>query len=115
MGSEYSFGNVSLIAPVANVLIVPVVPYVMFLGAPALIAGLIWLPLGQWLALGMWLPLTWLGTGALLLAAPRWSAVQLPPLPLWMPIVYYVLVALAHLLRRKHADNDRSANAQNVR
>jgi competence protein ComEC len=93
----YQFGNLSLITPLANVIIVPVVPYVMFLGAPALLVGLIWLPLGQWLALGMWLPLTWLGEGALLLATPRWAAMQLPPFPLWMLAAYYAAVIAVHV------------------
>jgi competence protein ComEC len=99
----YQFGNLSLIAPLANVIIVPVVPYVMFLGAPALLAGLLWLPLGQWLALGAWLPLTWLAEGALVLAAPRWAAVTLPPFPLWMLVAYYGLVVAVHLRRCERA------------
>ncbi len=99
----FQFGNLSVIAPLANVIIVPVVPYVMFLGAPALVAGLIWLPLGQFLALGSWLPLTWLAEGALILAAPRWAAFLLPPFPLWMLVAYYALVIVAHTIygRRK--------------
>lgn len=92
----FQFGNLSLIAPLANVVIVPVVPYVMFLGAPALLAGLIWLPLGQWLALVMWLPLTWLAEGARILAAPRWAALLLPPFPLWMLAAYYAAVIGVH-------------------
>jgi competence protein ComEC len=91
----YQFGNLSLVAPLANVLLVPVVPYAMALGTLALLGGLLWLPLGQWLALGAWLPLSWLGEGAALLAAPRWAAVQLPPFPLWALLACYaVIVAL---------------------
>jgi competence protein ComEC len=72
-----------------------VVPYAMALGTLALLGGLLWLPLGQWLALGAWLPLSWLGEGAALLAAPRWAAVQLPPFPLWALLACYaVIVAL---------------------
>jgi competence protein ComEC len=95
----YHFGNLSIITPLANVIIVPVVPYVMFLGAPALLAGLLWLPLGQLLALGTWLPLTWLANGALLLAMPRWASINLPPFPLWMLAACYILIGILHLLK----------------
>jgi hypothetical protein len=88
----YQFGNLSLIAPLANILLVPVVPYTMLLGTVALIAGLIWLPFGQWLALAVWLPLSWLTEGARLLAQVPWAAVQLPPFPLWLLLGHYIIV-----------------------
>lgn len=97
----YSFGSLSLIAPLANVILVPAVPYAMLLTSLALAGGLIWLPLGQWLALAAWLPLSWLGEGARLLAAPAWAAVQLPPFPLWVLLAYYALLGAAALLRRR--------------
>ncbi len=90
----YTFGNLSLVAPLANVVIVPVVPFAMGLGAITLLGGLVWLPLGQCLAPGAWLPLTWIAEGARLLAAPRWASAQMPPFPLWMLIVWYLLIAL---------------------
>jgi len=90
----YQFGNLSLVSPLANVVIVPVVPFAMGLGALALIGGLLWLPLGQWLALGAWLPLTWIAESARLLATPRWAAVQIPPFPLWLLLAGYTLLAL---------------------
>jgi competence protein ComEC len=93
----YQFGNLSLVAPLANVLLVPVVPYSMLLGTIALLGGLLWLPLGQWLALGAWLPLTWMAEGARLLAAPRWAAVQVPIFPLWVLLLFYALIAAAWL------------------
>jgi competence protein ComEC len=96
----YSFGNLSLISPLANVLLVPAVPYAMLLTSVALVGGLLWLPLGQWLALAAWLPLSWLGEGARLLATPAWAAVQLPPFPLWVLIAYYALLGAAALRRR---------------
>lgn len=88
----YAFGNLSIIAPLANVLIVPVVPYAMLLGTLALVSGLVWPPLGQWVALGVWLPLTWIAEGSRLLARAPWAAVQLPPFPLWLLLAYYAIV-----------------------
>lgn len=90
----YAFGNLSIIAPLANVLIVPVVPYAMLFGSLALAGGLLWLPLGQALGALLWLPLTWIAQGVAILSQPRWAAVQIPPLPLWLLLGYYVLIGL---------------------
>ncbi len=89
----YHFGNLSIIAPLANIVLVPVVPYAMMLGAIALIVGLICLPLGQLIApLIAWLPLAWMTEGTRLLAEIPWAAVQLPQFPLWLLISYYGIV-----------------------
>ncbi len=90
----YNFGNLSIIAPLANVLLVPVVPHAMALGTLALLAGLIYLPFGQIVGLGAYLPLAWLTEGARILAAIPWAAIKIPPFPLWMLLLYYLLVAL---------------------
>ncbi len=87
-----AFGNLSLIAPLANVLLVPVVPYAMLFGSMALAGGLLWLPLGQGLGMLLWLPLTWIAQGVSLLARPSWAAVIIPPLPLWALLTYYVVI-----------------------
>jgi competence protein ComEC len=94
----YHFGNLSIIAPVANVILLPMVPYAMLFGAIALFSGLVWLPLGQWLATVAYLFLTWLTDGARLFAELPWAAVQLPPFPLWLLLGYYGVVVGAWLL-----------------
>ncbi len=97
----YQFGNLSVIAPLANVLLVPMVPYAMLLGSLALVGGLVWLPLGQALALAAWLPLAWISEGARLLAQVPGAAVQLPAFPLWQLLAYYAAaVAWALWLNR---------------
>lgn len=47
----WHFGKVSLIAPLVNLLILPLVPYAMGFTALAMVGGFIWIPLGQWVAL----------------------------------------------------------------
>jgi len=42
----YNFGHLSLTSPLANLLIVPILPFLMGLGFLFLVAGLIWQPLG---------------------------------------------------------------------
>jgi competence protein ComEC len=93
----YNFGNLSIVAPLANVLLVPVVPYAMLFGTLALVGGLLWLPLGQWLGLLVWLPLSWLAEGARLLAALPWAATQIPPFPLSILLCFYVAVVCGWL------------------
>ncbi|MBV9791159.1 MAG: ComEC family competence protein, partial [Chloroflexi bacterium] len=42
----YHFGRLSLIAPLANIVMLPAVPYVMLFGSIATVAGMLWLPAG---------------------------------------------------------------------
>jgi competence protein ComEC len=93
----YHFGNLSIIAPLANVVLLPMVPYAMLFGALALVGGMLWLPLGQWLALPAYLFLAWLTEGTRLFASAPWAAVQLPPFPLWLLLGYYAIVVGAWL------------------
>jgi competence protein ComEC len=95
----YQFGNLSIVAPLANVVLLPVVPAAMLFGALALLGGMIWLPLGQGLALSAYLFLAWLTEGARLFATLPWAAVQLPPFPLWLLLGYYAIVVGAWLTK----------------
>lgn len=88
----YQFGNLSIVAPLANVALLPIVPSAMLFGAVALAGGMIWLPLGQWLATPAYLFLAWLTEGARLFAQLPYAAVQLPAFPLWLLLAYYALV-----------------------
>lgn len=88
----YQFGNLSVIAPLANVVLLPVVPYAMLFGALALLAGMLYLPLGQGLALVAYLFLAWLTEGARWFARVPGAAMQLPPFPLWVLLAYYAIV-----------------------
>lgn len=99
----YQFGNLSIVAPLANVVLLPMVPYAMLFGALSLLGGLIWLPLGQWLALPAYLFLAWLTEGARLFAGLPWAATQIPAFPLWVLLAYYALVLAARYLRLSSA------------
>ena len=50
----YHFGNISFIAPLTNILILPVIPIAMALGFIALIISFIYFPFGQALGWGTW-------------------------------------------------------------
>ncbi|PIS17524.1 MAG: hypothetical protein COT59_00255 [Candidatus Nealsonbacteria bacterium CG09_land_8_20_14_0_10_42_14] len=56
----YNFGYVSLIAPLVNILIIPLLPFIMILGFLAGIAGMIFQPLGWIMSWPVWALLTYL-------------------------------------------------------
>ena len=56
----YNFGYVSLIAPLVNILIIPLLPFIMILGFLAGIAGMIFQPLGWIMSWPAWALLTYL-------------------------------------------------------
>ncbi len=91
----YHFHQLSLVAPLANMFILPLVPFLMEIGLIALFLGLIWPPFG---VLFLWLsyPLLqfflanihWWG---------HWRLAQLTiPFPLALVIAYYGLLAVAN-------------------
>lgn len=55
----YNFGLFSLIAPVANILVVPFIPLTMSMGFAAALLGLLYLPLGAVAGWLVWVPLTY--------------------------------------------------------
>lgn len=106
----HRFGTLSLIGPLANVVIVPAVPAAMLLGALALLVNLLAVPLaavpllaevtgglayGLWLL--AWLPFAYMTSVTGWLAALPWAAVQLPGFPLWLLLAYYAAVAAGWL------------------
>jgi competence protein ComEC len=107
----YQFGNLSIVAPLANVALLPMVPSAMLFGAIALFGGMAWLPLGQWLALPAYVFLAWLTEGARLFATLPYAAVQLPPFPLWLLLAYYVIVVGGWLWSQSAAGARREAGA----
>ena len=85
------FGRFSLISLLTNFLILPVQPAVMIGGGIALLAGLIWLPLGRLFAVIPWLTL------AYTVAVVRWSA-HLPHASLVVSATLRQAAAMFYLL-----------------
>lgn len=98
----FYFGRLSLIAPLANILMLPVVPYAMLFGALATLVGLVWLPLGQILALLAWPFLQWLLTISYWLAQVPGAYITLPPFSSQWVWSYYILVAGWFLWSRRN-------------
>lgn len=100
----YQFGNLSLVAPFANVLMVPVVPLAMGAGAALAGMGLLWRPLTIVVVPLVWCALAWLIVVAGMLAGTAWAAVSLPPIAAGWILGWYILTLigwawLAHDMR----------------
>ena len=90
----YHFGQFSPLTLLANLLILPVQPIIMYLGSTAALLGLAVLPLGTVVGWSAWLFLTYtIRTTEVLApwAGPASSAARLHPAALW---AYYGLLAL---------------------
>jgi competence protein ComEC len=97
----YHFGRLSLIAPLANILMLPAVPYAMLFGSIATIAGMVWLPVGQVFALLTWPFLAWLLVAARWLSQVPGAYTTLPPFSVWWVWAYYGLITIGWLWRRR--------------
>ncbi len=50
----WHFGQVSLVAPIVNLLVLPFIPFVMAVSLMALVASFVWMPIGYLFALPAW-------------------------------------------------------------
>lgn len=107
------FGRLSVIALLANILIVPVQAYIMILGWLAMLAGLIWTPLGEPLAWVVWLPLTYTLGIVRALARFDWASMTVPLSSAQAWIAYSVLLGVA-VLSLQYRD-DRAALFNRIR
>jgi len=90
----YHFRRLSLVALVANALILPVQPYLMTLGGVAAGLGLLWLPLGRVVAWVPWLFAAYTVRMVEWAARPAWASVTVP-FPGWLVVMYYAALAAA--------------------
>ncbi len=88
------FGQVSLVAPLANVLGLPLVPAIMLGGAALLIAGTAFPPAAPLFAALTWVPATALVRLVDWAAAPPWAAAGLPPWNVAAVAAYLAALAL---------------------
>jgi competence protein ComEC len=98
----YHFQRLSATGLLANVLIVPVQPLVMFTGGAATLAGMLWLPAGQLLGWLAWLPLAWTLLVVEHMASlpfASWSLDQFGSWPIMLSSV--AVLAIAYLATRR--------------
>lgn len=87
------FGRFSLVAPLANVLVAPLIPLAMLFGFLGVIASYLWFPLGQLIAYIGWGCLEKIIDIASTFADIPYASVNLT-MSIWMIIWYYVLLII---------------------
>jgi len=88
----YNFGRVSFIAPLANILILPVIPLAMAIGSVAVLGGLIYFGLGQALGWLAWLALSYIIKAVEFLAAIPWASGEAGKIHWIFLIIFYLLI-----------------------
>ncbi|MBU1146029.1 ComEC family competence protein [Patescibacteria group bacterium] len=89
----YTFGRVSFVAPLANILILPMIPLAMALGTIAVFGGIIFSGLGQiigWLA---WLVLSYIIEVVRFLAKIPWASGEAGKMHWVFLIIFYFLIS----------------------
>jgi len=89
-----NFGKLSLISPLANVLILPIIPITMLIGFVAIFCSFIFWPVAQvfsWLA---YLPLKYETFVIKYLASLKYASVDINSFPWWVMAVWYIILLL---------------------
>lgn len=97
------FGRISLIAPVSNLLVVPLVPLAMALGAASVALSWLWFPAGLLVAYGTWGILELAIRIVWLLAALPYASVTVSELSTPVTAVAYVLLILVIVFLRRRS------------
>jgi competence protein ComEC len=90
----YHFGHFSPLSLIANLLILPVQPTIMYLGSSAALAGLACLPLGQVLGWAAWLFLAWTIRAVEAMASLIQTSDTTHSVHAAVPLAYYMLLGL---------------------
>lgn len=88
------FGRLSLIAPIANVLVAPAIPLAMLFGFVGTVLSFIFFPLGQIFAYIAWGFLEWIVLVAKILAHIPFASVEMPWISTGLIIGYYGLLCI---------------------
>jgi len=104
----YRFGRLSLIAPLANVLILPLIPYAMLLGFLANLVAIFSDILGKISGLGAFLVLDYVIKIIHLLASVKFAALNLGKISPFFIIGYYLLIMMIYgMIKIKKSRNNK--------
>ncbi len=94
----YQFGKISLIAPIANILVLPFIPLAMLFGFISGIAAMIWTGLGWVIGWSVWLVLSYIIWVLEKLAGLNWAYWEIPKIGVGlMAIMYIILLGVIYL------------------
>lgn len=96
--SMYQFGTVSVIAPISNIIIVPIVPFIMLFGYLSIFSSFIFLKLGQVFAYVVWIFTSYLKIVTDYLSQIPFAQNRISFDSFYYPLVYYlILIALVFI------------------
>jgi competence protein ComEC len=90
----YNFGILSVVAPIANILILPLIPLAMGLGFAIGISGIIWVGMSRYLAIVSYFLLKYIIVVVEKLSAVPWAAVSIETNYWWWIPIYYVAIGI---------------------
>lgn len=88
----YLFGRLSIVAPFANLVVTPMVPFAMLFGALSLLSYALWLPFTKMLTWIGWLCLTWILETTKLSASVPYASTDIPAGATAWIVAYYAFV-----------------------
>ena len=98
----YNFGYISLISLITNILIAPLLPFIMVLGFISGLVGMVWQTLGWILSLPIWLLLTYVIKIVDFFSQISWIYLVIEDISwIWLFIVYFVLIIITWCLKEK--------------
>lgn len=97
----YYFGQVSIVSPLTNLIIVPLLPLLMVSGFLFVIAGAIWHPLAFVFFFPVWFLLTYVTKIVDLFAGFSFSAINFQTSWLWLPVAYSLLGVLLWQIKKR--------------
>jgi len=90
----FHFGRLSLISPLANLLIVPLLPVIMTLGTALVFSGLIWIFLAKIIAWPAWFLLSYIIKVINYLSAVPLASIEFRSFSIIFFIIYYLVLVL---------------------
>ena len=97
----YYFSQISVVSPLTNLLVVPLLPYLMSVGFLFIILGAIWQPLSFILLFPVWLMLTYIVKITEFFAGLSFSALNFHIYWLWLFVIYALLVIIIWRIKKR--------------
>jgi competence protein ComEC len=97
----FQFGQVSLVAPVVNMLVLWIVPYVMMIGFAAVGTSWVWYTGGQFVAWVAYVGMMYVVMVVRWFASFPWAAINIT-LPMWAMVIIYVLIFRWAMINKNH-------------
>ena len=106
--SIYYFGQLSAVGVIANLLVVPITPFLLAGILILITIGLVWLGLAKILAVPLWLGASYILVMVNFFSRSFWPVWHLTHLSwLWLVVYYIILIGVLKWLRHRHVEDTR--------